>query len=301
MRERLSKNLKELMPPGVEPQFPSGDCSHSTFGRHLIISERIIIMAKKQDKESTEIVIEQLMSGMATFWIKGKSPLIFHSMSSKAKHEFLFPKGKKSKAEKEQTMKHDMMKEYFESTYRSRGNNCPTRLVLPTTAVKATMMSAALEVQGLRKTQIGRLVWVLGSYIDVYGVPEMYTCMVRTADQAHTPDMRTRAIVPDWCCKFTVEYVVPTMNETTIGRLINTAGIVAGLGDFRSEKGKGNYGQFELCNESDVKAIVKNGGRVPQDKALTDPKFFDIETEELYTWYVAELKKRGKCEKGTKA
>jgi len=87
---------------------------------------------------------------------------------------------------------------------------------------------------------------------------------------------------------------MPTMNETTVARLLETAGLVIGLGDFRQEKGKGNYGQFSLADESDCKAIIKAGGKAAQDKALESPECYDSETKELLAWYMTERKARGR-------
>jgi len=59
--------------------------------------------------------------GRASFWLKGKTPIIFNAMSAKAKHDLLLPKGRKTAAEKAQTLKHDPEEEYRNSVYRSGG------------------------------------------------------------------------------------------------------------------------------------------------------------------------------------
>jgi hypothetical protein len=92
----------------------------------------------------------------------------------------------------------------------------------------------------------------------------------------------------------TVRFVMPTMNETTVARLLETAGLVIGIGDFRQEKGKGNYGQFTLCDKSDVEGIIKAGGRKAQDAALEKPECYDVESREMLAWFEAERTRRGK-------
>jgi len=54
--------------------------------------------------------------------------------------------------------------------------------------------------------------------------------------------------------------MAPTINSTTIARLLEIAGLIIGVGDNRQEKGKGSNGQFELCDQKDVQLIVRNGG-----------------------------------------
>jgi len=247
---------------------------------------------KKQ--EQGEIVIEKLTVGEASVWIKGQTPMIYNSMSAKVMHELLLPKGRKTAADKAQNLKHDPCEEYRASVYRARTDEGPTTLVFPCGALKSAMCNAALEIPGAKKAQIGRLVWVEGENVDVYGVPSLLMSVVRSADMNKTPDVRTRAILPEWCCRVTVRFVMPTMNETTVARLLETAGLVIGLGDFRQEKGKGNYGQFSLADEADCKAIIKAGGKAAQDKALESPECYDSETKELLAWYMTERKARGR-------
>ncbi len=244
-------------------------------------------------QEQGEIVIEKLTVGEASVWIKGQTPMIYNSMSAKVKHELLMPKGRKTTADKAQNLKHDPVEEFRASVYRARVNG-PTTLVFPCGAVKSAMCNAALEIPGAKKAQVGRLVWVEGESVDVYGVPHLLMSVTRSADMNKTPDVRTRAILPEWCCRVTVRFVMPTMNETTVARLLETAGLVIGLGDFRQEKGKGNYGQFALADEAECKAIIAKGGKAVQDKALENPVAYDPESKELLEWYVTERKARGR-------
>lgn len=246
---------------------------------------------KKQ--EQGEIIIEKMSVGNASVWIKGLSPLIYNAMSAKTRHDLLMPKGKKTTADKAQNLKHDPIEEYRNSIYRRIGDG-KTRLIFPAAAIKSAMCNAALEIPGARKAQIGRLIWVIGDTVDIYGIPQLLMSIVRSADMNRTPDVRTRAILTEWCCNVTVRFVMPTMNETIIARLLETAGLVMGIGDWRQEKGKGNYGQFMLTAEDDCANIIKAGAKKVQDDAIQNPDCYDMESRELLAWYQDERKKRGK-------
>ena len=264
-------------------------------------------------KRETEIVIDKVEVGACSFWIRGLSPMIYNAMSSKARHQLLFP-NKKTAAEKNQTMKHEPEEEFRNSVYRNKAevdydrgvriaarakkeienSQYPTRLCFPAGGIKKALMSAALEVPGAKKAQIGRLVWVEGQDVPVYGVPELFMAVTRSSDIGRTPDVRTRAILPEWCCCVTIKYVQPTLNATALSRLLETAGLVIGLGDFRQEKGAGNYGQFSIVDEKDCADLIKSGGRKAQDAALASPVTYDVESEKLLTWFNEERIARGK-------
>jgi hypothetical protein len=90
--------------------------------------------------------------------------------------------------------------------------------------------------------------------------------------------------------------------------LLGYGGITAGVGDFRQEKGKGNYGQFEFVDPADGKfdpadarfdpaaakflRIVAEGGTEVQDDALANPECHDDDSEDLLVWYTAEVASR---------
>ena len=241
------------------------------------------------------IEVEPLRVGSITVWLKGRTPLICNRMAGKAMRELLFPKGRKGKAEREQSLKHDPLNEYRNSMSVRAGKGL-TRIVFPSPAVKGAMATAALETKGTNKTQIGRLVWVKDYSCDVYGVPQLHMSVVRSADMNKTPDVRTRAILQAWCLPVTIQFVKPQMNENAIMQLLSNGGIIVGIGDFRQEKGKGNFGQFDVVTEADCKAIIASGGMKAQDAAIKSPTCFDAETEELLGWFETEVQTRGKSE-----
>lgn len=241
------------------------------------------------------IEVEPLRVGRMEVWLKGRTPLICNCMAGKAKRELLFPRGRKTKAERDQLLKHDPVNEFRESM-RKRSGVGPTRIQFPAPGVKGALATAALETRGTNKTQIGRLVQVTGYSCDVYGVPQLFMSVVRSADMNKTPDIRTRAILPEWCIPATLQYVKPQMSEQAIMQLLSNGGIIVGIGDFRAEKGKGDFGQFEIVTKDDCKDIIKSGGLKQQDAAIKNPQCFDGESEELLAWFQEEVKARGKSE-----
>ncbi len=254
-------------------------------------------MASKKSAGILETIeVEPLKVGSMTVWLRGRTPLICNRLASKARRELLMPKGRKGKAEREQSLKHNPLAEYRDSMSMRAGKEGPTRLVIPSPAVKGSMATAALETKGTNKTQIGRLVWVSGYSCDLYGVPEMFMAPVRSADMNKTPDIRTRAMLKEWCVPVTIQFVKPQMSEKAILQLLSNGGIIVGIGDFRQEKGKGNFGQFSVVTEADCKDIIESGGMSQQDEAIKNPTCADSDTEELYGWFEEEVKARGKTE-----
>jgi hypothetical protein len=236
----------------------------------------------------------KVSTGTIGLYVLGTSPLILNRMSSKAQHELLMPKGRKNAAEKATTLKHDPIAEYRASAYTQKGDPSRPHLELLSTAFKGALRSAALDMPGAKKAQIGRLTYVTGDYVGIYGLPKLLMSITRSADMNRTPDVRTRAIVPAWACRLSITYVEPLIRPQAVMNLLAAAGITIGVGDWRPEKGAGNYGQFTLVSESDpaVKKIIKEGGYAAQVAALEKPTCYDNETTELLSWYQGERSQR---------
>lgn len=252
-------------------------------------------MATKKSADSGEIQIIEINTGTITVAVVGTTPLILNRMAEKAKHELLLPKGKKTAAEKASSLKHDPLAEFRASPVRLRDDNASTLLALPSTAFKGAMRTAALDLPGAKKSQIGRLTYIPGEFVGIYGVPEVFSTIVRSADMNRTPDVRTRCIVPKWAAVLSITFVRPIMREQAIANLLAAAGITVGVGDFRPEKGAGNYGQFEVVGADDPRLleIMAVGGRAAQLEAMDNPEAYDEDTEELLSWFDVEVRRRG--------
>jgi hypothetical protein len=241
------------------------------------------------------IAVEKVGKDTLTFNIVGTSPFVCNAMATHGARALLMPAPKKSQKEREATVKHNPPEEFRSSIYRSKDEAAPTLIEFPSAGFKRAMASAALELPGVNKSQIGRLCWAEGHMVSIYGIPELWMTMVRQAGMARTPDVRTRAIVPDWAARVTVSYVTPNLRATPVANLLAAAGVFIGVGDGRPEKGALSFGRFEIVDESDerYRRIVATGVRNAQIQAMDNPTCFDLESEELLEWWKAEVRRRG--------
>jgi len=252
-------------------------------------------------RKTTDVSIEVQELRRETFEvvILGESPLIMNAMSAKAMQQLLLPPGRKTGADKASTLKHQPYAEFVRSMYTARSEDADTLAVIKATAPKGAIMGAALDMPGATKTKIGRLLFVEGIHatdeIGIFGVPEMMMAVTRSADINKTPDVRTRAIFPTWCAKLRVTYTVPLLNQRTVANLLAAAGMTQGIGDWRVEKGSGNYGRFQVVDPQHpvVQMLMSTGNREAQIEAIKSPAYYDSETEELASWYDSEIERRG--------
>lgn len=251
-------------------------------------------MPAKKTTADAEISIVTLTEGEIRFCILGTSPLIQNRMTEKARQELLMPR-KKTAADRAGSLKHDPIAEFRSSPYRMANPDAPTLLALLPTMFKQAMGTAALRTPGAKKTEIAQLVRVDWDKMPVFGVPKIFSAVTRSADMNKTPDVRTRAILPEWACVLSVRFQTPILNEQTIANLLAAAGRVSGVGDWRQEKGSGSFGAFTLVDAKhpDFVRICKTGGRAAQEAALANPQPYDDETSELMSWFLAESAKRG--------
>ena len=250
--------------------------------------------AKKPTKNETISIIE-FATGHVTYHLLGETPFISHRISEIVLRELLFPRGPKTKADKQGSLKHDPLKEYRETMYTTKNPKDPTFVYYPAGAFKKALANAAVDMPGSTKAQIGRLVQVVGTDVAIYGVPQMSMMTTRQSGINAAPDVTTRAIFPAWAASITVSYQLPILKEQNITNLLAAAGLISGMGDYRPQKGSGNYGQFTIVDEDNAEYlnIKKSGGYKPQKNAYINPTFYDNETEELYAWFTLEAKRRG--------
>ena len=234
--------------------------------------------------EAGALQIDALKQGRVTLRLIGTTPMYFNSMSVKAKRSLMIGGGKKTAAQRKE-IKHNPEEEFRESVYRHEHKD--TLLCFPAPAVKAAMATAALETAGVTKSSVQRLVFLPEQKIRIWGKPYLKMDVVRSADINKTPDIRTRAYLPEWAAEIEIAYVSPTLSAHSIVSLLNNAGVVCGIGDFRQEKGKGSYGTFAVSGSEDMgdwqsswDNVVKQGRKV-QQAAYDNPTYADDDTAEL--------------------
>lgn len=244
---------------------------------------------------SSEIFIPEIERTEMTFAVLGTSPLICNRKSEGVMQDLWLPPGKKTTAEKASSLKHDPLHEYRNSPYTAYGNDVPTRIQLMGSMFKKAMCLAAIDTDGVRKTQMQRLLTVKEIRVDVYGEPQMLVCGVGPVQFGGAPDVRTRAILREWACYITISFITPIIRKNSVANLLARAGVISGMGDWRVEKGSGAYGMFQPvdADNKDFKRILKEGGREVQDAALHSPRGYDVETEKAWSWFQQEAAKRG--------
>lgn len=253
-------------------------------------------MATKKDDSGTAIVIKPVATKTIEVALIGLTPIILNRVSQKAKRALLLPSGRKTTAERAATNKHDPIAEFQGAPYCLEDETAPTLLAIPSTSVKGAMMTAALDLPGVQKTQIGRLAFVDGFYVPIYGVPKLFMAVTRSADIGRTPDIRTRAIIDKWACIVTITFVTPILTDTAIVNLLASGGFTCGIGDWRPEKGKGNFGQYRVAGVEDAeyRRIAESGDRERQAAAMSEAEPYDSETRDMLEWAVGEIASRGR-------
>jgi len=251
-------------------------------------------MKSKTKERSSEIEVMPLSQEEVTFCILGETPFYCNRVTEKAKRELLFPRGRMTTAQKATNLKHDPLQEYRDSPYSRKGDG-PTRIMMLATAFKGCIGQAAIDMPtAVAKAQIDRLVYVVDEFVPIWGTPVLDMAVVRSADMARTPDIRTRARLNKWASIVTIRYTVPIVTEKVVATLLSSAGIMCGIGDFRQQKGKGNNGLFQIVSRDNKEflELVAHGDMATQDAALRDPEFSNSETEDLFMWFQEERKKR---------
>lgn len=251
------------------------------------------LMATKK-AEAGALHIDPLKRGRATLKMIGTTPLYYNAMSVKAKRDLLIGGRKKTAADRRE-LKHNPEQEYRDSVYTVPGG--PTLLSFPAPGVKAAMATAALETAGVTKTSVRRLIFLPEQHIKIWGRPYLKMDVVRSADMARTPDVRTRAFLPRWCAEVEIAFIEPTLNSHAIVSLLSNAGAIVGIGDFRQEKGAGSFGTFavkgdDLGEWSDDWAEITQEGRDVQRAALDHPEMADDDTADLMALLTEERERR---------
>jgi hypothetical protein len=255
---------------------------------------------KTKDKSEQTIEILRIKKGVIKLYLLGTTPLIMNRLTKKVWEYLLLPPRKKNRAALEAVQKHNPPEEFRDSIYRCRDQNAPTLVHAPTGALKGALASAALRLPGATKTEI---VSIIDATVHVYGIPYLYMAPVRQAGPSKTPDIRTRAIFPEWALEVEIGYITDLITSSNVINLAAAAGMIVGVGDGRMEKGKFDFGSWDLVSADDKRwrDIVAKQGRKAQVAAMQNPVAFDTDSEELLAWYEEEIKRREQDKASNKA
>lgn len=254
-------------------------------------------MAFGKKNDSPEVNLIQFTREKMVVRLVGVTPIILYRMSEKAKRELLLPKAAANRAARSQTLKHDPVAEFQEAPYRLQPGS-PTLLCHLATAFKASMRNCAVDMPGSSKAQIGRMLYVEGERVPIYGLPKLHMAITKQAGISKAPDVRTRCIVPEWAAELSVVFMRPHLTLDNVANLIAGAGLMQGVGDWRPEKGSGTFGQYRLVDEQDkedrklFERIVKTGGYDAQQAAMDEPEAYDDEAREMLEWFGTEVARR---------
>ena len=245
--------------------------------------------------QDTTMEIHALKQGRIKLRMIGQTPMYFNSMGAKAWRDLLVGGGKKTAAQKKD-IKHNPEQEFRDSIYKKSTGD--TYLCFPAAGVKGAMSTAALETAGITKSSVQRLIFLPESHIQIWGKPYMKMDIVRSADMNKTPDVRTRAFLPNWCAEVEIRFVTPTLSTHSIVSLLSNAGTIVGIGDFRQEKGRGGYGTFSVSGSEDMGDMqeiwdeITQEGRDIQEAFMNEPECFDDQTAELMEFMQEERLRR---------
>jgi len=239
-------------------------------------------MAIKKAEAGT-LHISPLKQGRVVLRMIGTTPLYFNAMSAKAKRTLLIGGGKKTTAEKRE-LKHDPEEEFRDSIYSQQTGD--TLICFPAPGIKGAMATAALETSGVTKSSVHRLIFLPQQKVNIWGRPFLKMDVVRSADMNKTPDIRTRAFLPRWCAEVEIAFITPTLSSYSVVSLLQNAGVIVGIGDFRQEKGRGGFGTFavsgtDMAEWKDAWTEITAEARNVQQAAMDRPVSADAETSQL--------------------
>jgi hypothetical protein len=247
---------------------------------------------KKPEDKGEELHIMDVSKGVATFCLVGNTPVMHNCMSTKVRRDLLLPAGRKTEADKKSTLKHVPLEEFRDSIYFNKDPQSPTLIQHLGSAFRQSMRNAALNLPGVTKAEVGRMLWIESDRVDIYGVPQIDMRIVKQAGINRTPDVRTRAIQQKWAAQVTVSFIQPQLKAQAVANLLSAAGFFIGIADGRNEKGALSYGLWRVCapDDPDYVSIVATGGRAAQIAAMENPTPYNDETAELLSWYTEAVK-----------
>jgi hypothetical protein len=220
-------------------------------------------------------------------WLIGDTPIICHAWSEKAKKEMLKKQKKATRGGREERNPHA---DFISSLY-DIGNGM---YGFPVTAVKKSILSVSHKDKGVAKTLSmasikfdSQMTKVQTAYEQaictlplvpiVAGEPEMREDMVRVgAGLNKTATLAYRAQFENWALLVQGRYNADAFPLETLMFLLRDAGVMCGVGDWRTEK-SGEFGSFHLATEEEADAwmaFVRGKGPLPERATSSVEDYF---------------------------
>lgn len=204
-------------------------------------------------------------------WIVGDTPLITHAWSQKAKNEMLQKQVGATKGGKEKRRpQEDFINSLYEMGDETYG--------FPTMGIKKALISAAHKDRGIPKTVVQSALWLDAELVRTRPALDSAICDMPLTkiyggdpeQPSHPPlcredmvkigsglnkiaNLAYRAQFTVWAMQITGKYNSAVLSDDSLGFLINEAGMVAGLGEWRNER-SGMFGAFHLANAEESEA-----------------------------------------------
>lgn len=198
------------------------------------------------EQETPGLVLTRLKVNTAIIPIQGKTPLIPHKWSEKARRMMLDKQQGKAVAKKEPKSPE---KEAHDATYWLADG----RPGMPATAFKSAIADAARHFDGLAIVTVKQSIFVNGEGVDqlvaIDGEITMREDMPRNA--TGVADLRYRNQLFPWSAELEIEYIASQLTVDAVLALVDAAGN-GGVGDWRPSAPKsksGTFGRWHVTGE----------------------------------------------------
>lgn len=228
-------------------------------------------MAKKEDTKINEAIhIAPPNIQNAEVWILGRSPLVIHKFSRKAREAIRAKQEAGSLANKSKKKESKDFNACFEE---ARHRSLEGWDGIPASAFRCACISACrlvgfkmslaklsifIEADGWDADEGTPLVKIIG------GEPRMLESMVRIGGIQKTVDIAVRPQWLEWGCKLRIRFDGDQFSASDVANLLSRAGqqvgICEGRPDSTSSAGMG-WGTFEISDEKTVMALAKKGNK----------------------------------------
>lgn len=238
--------------------------------------------APEQVVNLTTLLSSKSAFAHARVWLIGRTPLITHAWSEKAKKEML---AKQVKSVKSGRALRDPETDFNDSLYEI--GICPKvkRMAygFPAMGIKNAILSVAHKDKGIARSQVMQSLWIEAPIVRtrpalasavcdmpllrIYGTPpEMREDMVKIgAGLNKVANLAYRGQFRHWAMRLAIRFNPVILPAETLTFLIEEAGMSTGIGEWRNEK-KGVFGSFRIATEAEEMgwaAYAEGKGELP--------------------------------------